>query len=536
MSSKAIKSKRDDRKYLSEDWQPVQEQAPSLIRGDEPTATRIIALFSVLFILMACLAMILRTAGFTNMLAAYFGGALGWFIVILGTGGLLVHAFVEKDIQYRRLYGGIGLLLLAAGVIFRIFPLGEQLVGTLFLPYGAMCLGLSLFFLVAFLNNEQDEDIRSVVLLILGIVGAVSLAIGLLVSIRYTNLQGTAFMHLFLGFLFVGLYAGLQPLESQRSYYAGLAIGALGGFMILLAILKLAFPSALNFLIKWQTGQPAAPFIFIYLGFEFLLLCLLMCSDNQLIVLTRREILSFMYSPVAYIILVTSVVFAFVGTFYTTNNLLEMSRPENYLRGGYWYLMEPIVSQYIISIFPFICGLFSVPIITMRLLSEEKRSGTMEVLLTAPVNETAVVLSKFFAVLRFYLLVWAPWAVFMVALQMEAGQEFDYRPLLVFFLVLIVTGSGFVSMGLFFSSLTRNQIAAAMLTFAGIIIFSSLAFLESSIEVEPWKSLLSYISFFNLWRQSLNGVFEPRFFLFHISLTIVFLFLTIKVLESRKWK
>jgi len=265
-------------------------------------------------------------------------------------------------------------------------------------------------------------------------------------------------------------------------------------------------------------------------GLEFLMFSFLMCSDNQLVVLTRRELLAYLYSPVAYIVLVASVIFATASFLWTTNDLVDASR-----RGmGY---LEPIVGQYIISIFPFICGVFSVPIVTMRLLSEEKRSGTLEVLLTAPVNEINVVMCKFLAALRFYLFIWYPWAIYMVALYVESGQEFDYRPLLSFMIVLVATGAGFVSMGLFFSSLTRNQIASAMLTFAGMIVFSTLAFLENLFPPGTfWNTIVSYVSFLNLWIQAIRGIFAPRYLLFHISITIIFLFLTVKVLEARKWK
>src|SRR5438874_12989983 len=97
-------------------------------------------------------------------------------------------------------------------------------------------------------------------------------------------------------------------------------------------------------------------------------------------------------------------------------------------------IFEPIVQYFILDWPPVICVIFIVPVLTMRLLSEEKRTGTLEVLLTAPVNESTVVLSKFLACLILYLVLWAPWGLFLVALRIIGGQPFDYQALMSFFI------------------------------------------------------------------------------------------------------
>src|SRR3954447_7362783 len=115
-------------------------------------------------------------------------------------------------------------------------------------------------------------------------------------------------------------------------------------------------------------------------------------------------------------------------------------------------LFEPIVAQYVFELIPVIVQIFVVPAITMRLLAEEQRTGTLEVLLTAPVNESTVVLSKFLAAWFFYLLLWLPWWLYLIALRYFGGEEFDYRPILSFTVALVATGANFMAMGLFFSS------------------------------------------------------------------------------------
>src|SRR6202011_3337751 len=93
-------------------------------------------------------------------------------------------------------------------------------------------------------------------------------------------------------------------------------------------------------------------------------------------------------------------------------------------------LFEPIVLPYIFDIIPVLMQMILVPVITMRLIAEEKRSGTLEVLLTAPVNESTVVIGKFLAAWLFYLLTWVPWWLYLIALRYMGGEPFDYRPIL----------------------------------------------------------------------------------------------------------
>jgi ABC-2 type transport system permease protein len=263
----------------------------------------------------------------------------------------------------------------------------------------------------------------------------------------------------------------------------------------------------------------------------------LLCSDNALVIMTRRELAAYFYSPIAYIVLIGMTAVAAVSFI----SFLAMITRSQFL--GDQPAMEPIVGRYF-GVMPIICLIFIVPVITMRLLSEERRTGTLEVLLTAPVREVTVVLSKFIAALVFFMLTWLPWTLFLVALRVEGQQEFDYRPLFSFFIVLAVLGAGFVSMGLFFSSLTRNQIASAVLTFAGMLLATLVSWLRAlvamkqsvaSAEEQPWSIVLRHLAYLETWEQSLNGILVPKYLLFYLSAAILGLFLTVKVLEARKW-
>jgi ABC-2 type transport system permease protein len=178
----------------------------------------------------------------------------------------------------------------------------------------------------------------------------------------------------------------------------------------------------------------------------------------------------------------------------------------------------------------------------MRLLSEEQRTGTLEVLLTAPVDEGPIVLSKFLAAFIFFMMIWLPWGLFLVALRVEGGQPFEYHPLLTFFIALACSGAGFLSMGLFFSSLTRNQIAAAILTFMGMVVLTGFFFGKEILRNRAggsdsvWVSVLQHMSWIDLWWTSMEGMLAPRMLIFHVSAALFWLFLGVKVLESRKWR
>jgi ABC-type transport system involved in multi-copper enzyme maturation permease subunit len=262
-------------------------------------------------------------------------------------------------------------------------------------------------------------------------------------------------------------------------------------------------------------------------GAGFALTALALVSDNRLIVLTRRELASYFYSPIAYIVLLglTAVgwwtYFNFSGRLFL---LADRSSP----------IQEPIVRNFFIDFFPVMSVIFVVPIITMKLLSEERRSGTLEVLLTAPVGEFQVVFSKFLAGLLYYLFLWVPWGLFLVALRVEGGREFDYRPLLSFGVVLISTGAAFIAMGVFFSALTRNQIIAAVLTFVGMMLLLGLYFIQDRVSPQ-WQAVLSQIGFVDLWIESLSGKLFLRSIIAQISVAVFWLFLAMKALEARKW-
>jgi ABC-type transport system involved in multi-copper enzyme maturation permease subunit len=242
------------------------------------------------------------------------------------------------------------------------------------------------------------------------------------------------------------------------------------------------------------------------------------------VVLTRRELSGYFYSPIAYVVMLAMALLGGLAYWYFLQGIVSGA-----------VLYEPIVANYYRA-FPPIVVLFLVPAITMRLVAEEKRTGTYEVMMCAPVKETTVVLSKFVGCLAFFVMLWGIWALYLIALRVEGGKEFDYRPLLGFYFVLTITGTAFVSMGLFFSSLSRNQVIGAVLTFMGMLVIFFLGILSSLEAVAPlWRGVFRHLSYADLWEAALLGQVHVREIVLQGTFAFFWLFMATKVLEARRW-
>jgi ABC-type transport system involved in multi-copper enzyme maturation permease subunit len=519
MATRAIKPKRDN--TLLTGWQSMPEQAPSVVRAETPTVARFLGMVGVA----------LTAVGLLAQVSTNYAVGPGWggFFLSIGVVLLLYHAFVDKEIQFRRAYMVGGLVLAAIGLFLRIVPVAGT-TGGAFLPYGIFLLMLALLFLLAVLRNEDSPLLHNVLLRVVGVLGALMIFAGLVIGqFRPDFLAGEGLVLLILGLLYVGAFIGMQDVGSDAGYYAALALGAAGGLTIVITLLRLLA------LARFGNEGAATEFLvpsglaLIGVSVVYVAVALAVCTDWTLVVLIRRELAAFFYSPMAYLVLVAMMLVSWFNFLLFLDNLLPNPRSG--------FAFEPIVVYYILSFIPVVAQLFVVPVLTMRLLSEEKRTGTLEMLLTAPVNESTVLLSKFFAAWFFYLLTWVPTWLFLVSMRALGAEEFDYRPLLSFFFALAASSAGFIAMGLFFSSVTRNQIIAAVLTFVGMTLFLLTYFLGHSREIEGtvWGDVFYYGSFIDLWISSLQGVLALRYLVFHLSVAVFFLFLTDKVLEARKW-
>jgi len=250
-----------------------------------------------------------------------------------------------------------------------------------------------------------------------------------------------------------------------------------------------------------------------------------------LFTLVRRELGAYFLSPIAYMVLIAMTLLP--GWNYLAL-LFELRLPQVQFSG----LEDPILQYMGTNIWLIFCLLVLPGIVTMRLFSEERRAGTLEPLLTAPVTESEIVVSKFISGLIFYIILWVPWALFLIGLYHKV--PFDYRPIFSVYLGLFVVGTTFISGGLFFSSLTRNQIISFILTFAMMALFLAVVVLHWLLSEQgydrKWLEALKFLSYYLQLRDFGLGKVDIRYIVLHLSITAFFLFGTVKVIESQKWK
>lgn len=177
--------------------------------------------------------------------------------------------------------------------------------------------------------------------------------------------------------------------------------------------------------------------------------------------------------------------------------------------------------------------LFLVPLVTMRLFAEEKRSGTAELLFTYPLTDWGVILGKFLAA-------WFMYGIFLAitityCLLFAWVAPLDWGPIFTGYLGLLLLGGAFLSLGIFSSTLTENQIIAAVVTFGLLLLFWVIGWYE---ELGPsgWQGFFAHLSMMNHFDTFARGVIDSRDLLYYLSFIYFFLFLTKRQLESRRWR
>ena len=239
--------------------------------------------------------------------------------------------------------------------------------------------------------------------------------------------------------------------------------------------------------------------------------------------IVAREWRAYFFSPLAYVILaafllMNGMIFYAIVSFLSAPNAPKGQALPYLFTNTYFWLFN----------------LFVVPIIAMRLFAEERKSGTIEILLTSPVSETQAVLGKFVGALGFFLTLWAPTLVYVWILRSQT--PIDLGPVASGYLAITLLGGYFLSVGTFASTLTKNQIVAAILSFGMLIPIFSAGLLESMVNAPGARELLGY---FNLWDhmdELARGVVDSRRLTYYLSATTFFLFLSVVSLAAKKEK
>jgi ABC-2 type transport system permease protein len=230
--------------------------------------------------------------------------------------------------------------------------------------------------------------------------------------------------------------------------------------------------------------------------------------------LFSRELRGYFNSPIAYIY--TTVFLVFMGWFF--------------FRG--FFVMGQADLRVFFNILPWIF-LFLVPAVTMRLWSEERKMGTLELLMTLPVRDHEVVAGKYLSSLAFLSLSLV--LTFPIPLTVYLLGRPDPGPILAGYLGALLMGGAYLAIGLFCSSLTENQIVSfisgVVLTFALFIVGEDFVIVATPASLAPF---LSYLGLGSHYRSIMRGVVDSRDVVYYLSVILFFLYANTKVLESRK--
>jgi ABC-2 type transport system permease protein len=236
-----------------------------------------------------------------------------------------------------------------------------------------------------------------------------------------------------------------------------------------------------------------------------------------------RELRAYFFSPLAYVVLFF---FLVVNGFIFSVIVTSLSDPRSpagpplaFFFGGFFFWMLLLLIT---------------PVLTMRLISEELRSGSVEVLMTAPITEGQVVAGKYLAVLTFYAALWAPTLAYAGILAYNA--KVDWGPVAAGYLGILCIGALLLAIGTFASAMTRSQLVAAFITIALVLLLFVLGLIDNLFTSEITKQILGYLNLVGHMEDFAKGIVDTRRLVFYASASWFFLFLASRALEDKKWR
>ena len=204
--------------------------------------------------------------------------------------------------------------------------------------------------------------------------------------------------------------------------------------------------------------------------------------------------------------------------------------------GGYqFYALFSGSSSELTYVFSFICNIamYTIPLLTMRLMSEDKKLKTDQLLLTAPVSIGGIIFGKFFAALTLYFIAMLQFVVYILVLSGFTAP--DWNVFFGNFLGLFLLGAALIAIGLFISAMTENQMIAAIGCLALTIILSLFDSIASLMPNAFLASVFTNLSFTSRYNDFVSGLLDVSHIIFFLSICAVFIFLSIRVLEKKRW-
>jgi ABC-2 type transport system permease protein len=253
---------------------------------------------------------------------------------------------------------------------------------------------------------------------------------------------------------------------------------------------------------------------------------------SNILAIAQKELRSYFASPIAYVVLAA---FALVfGFFYKT--LLDWFVMQSMQTGGMMGGGPVNVNQMMIA--PLLQNaavvvLFLLPMITMRTYAEEKRSGTIELLLTSPVSDVQIILAKFLGAFALYVVMLVV-TLLDILLLFHYGNP-EWRPVATGYLGMLLLGGCFIAAGLLISSLTRNQIIAGVITFVVFLMLWVMNWM-TDFTSSTVGSLLNYVSITSHLNDFARGIIDTKHVIYYLSFITFGLFLTYKAVDSERWR
>jgi gliding motility-associated transport system permease protein len=253
---------------------------------------------------------------------------------------------------------------------------------------------------------------------------------------------------------------------------------------------------------------------------------------RNVLVIFKKELKSYFASPIAYLLLtIFAVIFGFF--FYSATRFFILQGMQMQMMGRGMpmdvneYVIRPLLTN------ASVIGLFLIPMITMRLYAEEKRSGTIELLMTSPVRDLEIVLGKWLAALVLYAAILGISGINLGILY--AFGRPDWKPILVGYLGLLLQGGCLLALGIFISTTTKNQIIAGGATFAVCLMLWVLDWV-SAYDQSAWAKVIAYLSVVTHFEPFSKGVIDSKDVIFYLSMIFFGLFLTARSVESLRWR
>ena len=256
-----------------------------------------------------------------------------------------------------------------------------------------------------------------------------------------------------------------------------------------------------------------------------------MNSVRNVLAIADKELRSYFASPIAYIIIgLFALLFGWFFYVYLSF-FVQRSSGMAQFGGGAANVNQDMIRYVLMNSAVII--LFIMPMITMRTYAEEKRSGTIELLLTSPLTDVQIILGKFFGAMGLYAAMLLVTVLYMALLFIYGNPE--WRPIAAGYLGLLLMGGCFISVGLLISSLTKNQIVAGAVTFAVFLMLWVVNWIGEQ-SGPTTRTIVNYLSIVDHFDDFARGIIDTKHVVYYLSFITFGLFLTAKSVDSERWR